>query len=75
MSSASSVEMSSSVSLANPKLVSEPLVLQEDAVVTEAVNDAPNVLTLRVLVLLTCTAAGNSGNGVYSMIVMVLVVE
>ena len=42
---------------------------------TEATDDAPNVLTLCVLVLLTCTAPGNSGNGVSSVIVMVLVAE
>ena len=56
-------------------MVLEALVLQEDDVVTEAADDAPNVLTLRVLVLLTCTASGNSGNSVSSMIVMVLVIE
>ena len=56
-------------------MVSEPLVLQEDDVVTEAADDAPNVLTIRVLVLLACTAAVNYGNGVPSMVFMVLVVE
>ena len=43
-------------------MVSEILILQEDAVVAEAANDAPNVLTLHVLVLLTCTATVNSDN-------------
>ena len=49
--------------------------MKEEDVLIEAVDDAPNVLTLCVLVLLTCTAAGNYGNSVSSVIVMVLVVE
>ena len=42
-------------------MVPEPLVLQEYDVVTEAADDDPNILTLRVLVLVTCIAAGNYG--------------
>ena len=42
---------------------------------TEAEDDAPYVLMLHVLVLLTCTAAGNSVNDVSSIIFIVLVVE
>ena len=61
MSSVYSVVIYSSISPANYKMVSEPLVLQEDYVVTEAADDALNILTLRVLVLVTCTAAGNYG--------------
>ena len=56
-------------------MVLEPLVLQEVDVVTEAADDAPNLLMLCVLFLLTCIAAGNYGNAVSSIIVMVLVVE
>ena len=56
-------------------MVPEPLVLQEYDVVTESADDDPNVITLRVLVLLTCKAAGNSGNGISSIIFIVLVVE
>ena len=67
--------VSSSISIYNSKIVSEPLVMKEEDVLIEAVDDAPNVLTLCVLVLLTCTAAGNYGNSVSSVIVMVLVVE
>ena len=65
--------MSSSRLPANSEILSEPLVLKEEDVVTEAAGDAPNVPTLRVMVLFTCTATGNSGNGVSSMIFMVLV--
>ena len=67
--------MSSSISLANSKMVSEPLVLKEDGVVTEVEDYATNVFTLCVLVLLTCTAASNSTNVLSSIIVMVMVVE
>ena len=41
---------------------------------TEAVYDVYNVIMIRVLVLLTCTYTGNSENGVYFVIVMVLFV-
>ena len=75
MSSASSVAMSLSISIANSKMVPEPLVLQENDVETEAADDYPNILTLCVFVLPTCTAAGNSGNSLSSIIVMVLVVK
>ena len=56
-------------------MVSEPFVLQDDADLTESADDATNLLTLRVLVIITCTSTGNSGNGVASMIVMVMVFE
>ena len=56
-------------------MVSEPLVMQDDDVVTEAEDDDPDVITLRVLVLLICTADVNCGNGVSSMIFMVMIVE
>ena len=75
MSSASSVEMSSSISLENSNMASEPLVLQDDSVVPEASEDATNVITLRVMVLFTCTATDNYCNIVSSIIFMVLVVE
>ena len=75
ISSASSVEMYSLISLKNSKMVSEPLVMQDDAVVTEAEDDDPDVITLSVLVLLTCTANGIYGNDASSMICMVLIVE
>ena len=75
MSSESSVEIFSSISLYNSKTLSEPLVLQYDDVVTEAADYSPNALTLCVLVLLTCTDVSDSGNVVSSMIVMVLVFE
>ena len=39
---------------------------------SEAADDAPNVLTISVLVLLVCTSDGNSDNDVVSMIFMVL---
>ena len=42
---------------------------------TETEDDSPDVHTLCVLVLLTCTAAGNYGNGISSMMVMVMVFE
>ena len=67
--------MYSSISLANYKMVSEPLVMQDDDVVTEVSDDDPDVITLRVLVLLICTADGNYDNGVSSMIFMVMVFE
>ena len=38
----------------------------------EAADDVPHVTTLRVLVVLICTATVNSDNGVSSMIVMVM---
>ena len=75
MYSTSSVAMSSSILLTNSKMVSYPLVLQEGAVVIKAVDDAPNLIMLYVLVVLTYTAAGTSGNGISSMLVMALVVE
>ena len=53
-------------------MVSEPLVMQEDYVVTEAADHDPNVLMLCVLVLLTCTSTGNYDNGLSLIIVMVL---
>ena len=46
--------------------------LQKYAVVTESADDVPNVLTLRVLVLLIYRATGNPDNGVSSLIFMVL---
>ena len=54
-------------------MVSEPLVLQKDYFVTKAADDAPNVLILYVLVLITCTSDINYGNGVSYMIVMVMI--
>ena len=62
MSSASSVAMYLSIPLANSKIIS--FVLQYYYIVTDATGDVPNVLMLRVLVLLTDTATGNSNNGV-----------
>ena len=47
-------------------------VMQEDSFVAESANDVPNVLMIRVLVLLIFTATGNSVNGVSSIIVMVM---
>ena len=38
----------------------------------EVADDVPNVLTVRVLVLLICTSTVNYDNGVSSMIVMFL---
>ena len=70
MSSISLVAMSSSISLANPKMGS--FILQDDDVVAEVAYDAHTVLMLHVMIFLICTATGNSDNGVYSMIVMVL---
>ena len=49
--------------------------MQDDAVVTEVSDDDPDVITLRVLVLLICTADGNYDNGVSSIIFMVIVFE
>ena len=42
---------------------------------TEAADDVPNVLIIRVMVVLTCKYTGNFENGVSSMIVMVLFIE
>ena len=49
--------------------------MQKDAALTEASDDAPNLLTLCVIVPLTCTAASKYSNGVSSIIGMVLCVE
>ena len=39
---------------------------------SEMMGDVPNVLMLRMLVLLICTDTGNSENGLFSMIVIIL---